>query len=258
MEYEALKVFNVDKLKVVITGSRQELGLISAKYAVDLIKELLAQKTEIRIIFAAAPSQNEFLHELSLDKSIEWHRIIAFHMDEYIGLQAQSPELFRVYLEKHIFSKVNPKQINLIDYSAADPDSECRRYETLLKEKPIDIVFMGIGENGHIAFNDPPVAEFNDPKFVKIVELADKCKIQQVNDAGFKTIDEVPSTAFTLTIPALISGTYLIVAVPGSRKAEAVYKTLYESINTTCPASILRTHSNAVLFLDKDSSSLLN
>jgi glucosamine-6-phosphate deaminase len=257
MKSETLGMFTVDKLNVVISDSRQQLGEVSAKYAANLIKDLFKEKEEIRIVFAAAPSQNEFLFELSIDKTIDWSKIVAFHMDEYIGLPTDSSELFRVYLNDHMFSKVNLKQVNLINPAASSPKVECNRYEALVKEKPIDIVFMGIGENGHIAFNDPPVADFNDTKFVKIVELEEKCKLQQVNDAGFKTIDEVPPTAFTLTVPALLSGKYLIVVVPGVRKAEAVNKTLNEAISTKCPASILRTHSSAVLFLDKDSSSLL-
>lgn len=257
MKFETFGKFTIDKLNVVISDSRQQLGEVSAKDAANLIKDLLKEKDEIRIVFAAAPSQNEFLYELSIDKTIEWSKIVAFHMDEYIGLPIDSPELFRVYLNNHIFSKVHLKQVHLINPATLNPEAECKRYEVLLKEKPIDIVFMGIGENGHVAFNDPPVADFKDTKFVKIVELEEKCKLQQVNDAGFKTIDEVPPTAFTLTVPALLSGKYLIVVVPGIRKAEAVFKTLNEAISTSCPASILRTHSNAVLYLDKDSSSLL-
>ncbi|MFA7420116.1 MAG: glucosamine-6-phosphate deaminase [Melioribacteraceae bacterium] len=257
MEFETAKMFTVDKLNVVVSENREQVGEVSAKYAASLIKDLLNEKSEIRIVFAAAPSQNEFLHELSKDKTIEWSKIVAFHMDEYIGLPAESPELFSFYLNNHIFSKVNLKQVHLINPASLSPETECQRYEALLKEKPIDIVFMGIGENGHIAFNDPPVADFYDTKFVKIVELEEKCKLQQVNDAGFKTIDEVPPTAFTLTVPALISAEYLVVVVPGIRKAEAVFKTLNDSVSTACPATILRTHSNAALYLDKDSSSLL-
>jgi len=257
MGINVTRTFTVEKLKVVIAENRNELGKISAQSVRNLIQELLNRKEEIRMIFAAAPSQNEFLYELTNDKSINWSRIVAFHMDEYIGLPQNSSELFSKYLNDHIFSKVNFRKVHLINSQEKDALKECKRYEALLKEKPIDIVCMGIGENGHIAFNDPPVADFNDKRFVKIVELEERCKAQQVNDTGFKTIDEVPPTAFSLTIPSLLSGTYLNIVVPGIRKAEAVRDTIYNEISTKCPATILRTHPGAVLYLDKNSASSL-
>lgn len=206
-------------------------------------------------MFAAAPSQNEFLEEL-LKHEIEWSRITAFHMDEYIGLCKDSPQLFSFYLKTHLFEKVNLKNVFYLNSINEDNKEECRRYSKLLNEKPIDIVFMGIGENGHIAFNDPPVADFNDKETVKIVELDLPCRQQQVNDGCFSSIDDVPKYALTLTIPALLSADYLSVAVPGKRKAEAVYKTLFDEISTDCPATILRNHKNAVLYIDCESFSL--
>jgi glucosamine-6-phosphate deaminase len=178
-------------------------------------------------------------------------------MDEYIGLLKNSDKLFGVYLNDHIFSKVKFKSVHLINSQEKNPDKECKRYEALIREKPIDIILMGIGENGHVAFNDPPVADFNDKTFMKIVELEEKCKAQQVNDAGFKSIDEVPKTAYTLTVPALMAAKYLSIVVPGIRKAEAVKSALTSDISTKCPATILRTHPDAVLFIDADSASLL-
>ncbi len=257
MENNIVRSFDVEKLHVVAAENRNEMARLSAEHVSGLINKLLNEKEEIRMVFAAAPSQNEFLEELTMDREIDWSRITAFHMDEYIGLPADSTELFSKYLTDHIFSKVNFKQVHFINSQANDKTAECKRYESLLKEYAIDIVCMGIGENGHIAFNDPPVADFNDPYFVKIIELDEKDKAQQVNDAGFKTIEEVPSTAYSLTVPALMAGTYLNVVVPGIRKAEAVKNTLYSSITTRCPATILRTHPNAVLFLDKESASMI-
>ncbi len=257
METNIANTFSVDKLKVVVTSNRQKLGEYSAAGISKIITSLLMKKDEIRIILAAAPSQNELLNELIKDAGIDWSRIVAFHMDEYIGLPENSPELFSKYLSDHIFSKVNFKEVHLISSGAKDNLKECQRYEALLREKPIDIVCMGIGENGHIAFNDPPTADFNDPTFVKVVELDEKCKTQQVNDAGFKNINEVPSTAYTLTVPALLSAGYLFIAVPGIRKAGAVSRTLNGKITTECPASVLRTHPDATLYLDADSSALL-
>lgn len=252
-----MKNFTVDSLNVVIASDRMELGILAAKNVSKLIQNLLEIKDEIRMIFAAAPSQNEFLSELIKHQNIDWSRIIAFHMDEYIGLPSESNQLFSKYLADNIFSKVNFKKVHIINSQATNILEECERYEALIKEAQIDIVCMGIGENGHIAFNDPPVANFNDKKLVKIVELDDVCRQQQVNDGCFKHIDDVPKSAITLTIPALISGNHLSVTVPGKRKAKAVKDTLYGEISTNCPASILRTHPNSILYLDNDSASLL-
>lgn len=249
--------FNVDRLNVVIASDRNELGKISAKHVSDVIINLLEIKDELRIIFAAAPSQNEFLQELTAESRIDWSRITAFHMDEYIGLSKDSPQLFSKYLEQNLFSKVNFKKVNIINSQTSNIEMECERYEKLLKEQPIDIVCMGIGENGHIAFNDPPVADFNDKKFVKVVKLDEPCKQQQVNDGCFNSIDAVPPYAVTLTVPALMSGNFLAVMVPGKRKAVAVFNTLKGDISTKCPASILRTHPYAYLYIDKDSASML-
>ncbi len=249
--------FNVDRLNVVIASGRNELGKISAKHVSDVIINLLEIKDELRIIFAAAPSQNEFLQELTAESRIDWSRITAFHMDEYIGLPKESPQLFSKYLEQNLFSKVNFKKVNIINSQTSNIEMECERYEKLLKEQPIDIVCMGIGENGHIAFNDPPVADFIDKKFVKVVKLDEPCKQQQVNDGCFNSIDAVPPYAITLTVPALMSGNFLAVMVPGKRKAVAVFNTLKGDISTKCPASILRTHPYAHLYIDKDSASML-
>ena len=255
MEQNGARTFVVDNLKVVVAPNRQKIGEYSAANVARLINKLLNEKEEIRIIFAAAPSQNELLGELIKDKSIEWSKIVAFHMDEYIGLPEHSDKLFSEYLTDHIFGKVSFKQIHLINSQEKDTKRECIRYETLLKEKPIDIVLMGIGENGHIAFNDPPVADFNDPFFVKVIELEERDKEQQVNDAGFSSINEVPKTAYTLTVPALLSARYLNIVVPGIRKAEAVKNTLTTVVSTKCPATILRRHQEAVLYIDRDSAS---
>lgn len=257
MEINIEHTFVVNNLKVVVAQNRQKVGEYAATNVSKLIHELLSTKDEIRMIFAAAPSQNEFLSEITNDKSIDWSKIVAFHMDEYIGLPEHSDKLFGEFLTEHIFSKVPFKAVHLINSQQTDTIKECKRYETLLKEKPIDIVCMGIGENGHIAFNDPPVADFNDPYFVKVVELEEKCKAQQVNDAGFESIDEVPKTAYTLTVPALLSARYLSIVVPGIRKAEAIKNTLTAKISTSCPATILRRHPDATLYIDEDSASYL-
>jgi glucosamine-6-phosphate deaminase len=251
------KEFKKDNLFIKVFSNREILGKAAAQEAADKINTILKNKSEIRIVFAAAPSQNEFLDELVKTKNIEWNRITAFHMDEYMGLDKNSEQSFRKYLKDRIFDKVDFKEVHLIQ-PKDDPKKEIERYEALLKEKPIDIIFMGIGENGHIAFNDPPFADFNDPHFVKIVELDEACRQQQVNDGCFPSFNEVPKQAVTLTVPALMSGENLFVVVPGLRKARAVFNTLNNEINIKCPASILRRHNNTILYLDEDSSSKLN
>ena len=209
------------------------------------------------MIFAAAPSQNELLYALATDKEIPWNRINAFHMDEYIGLSADAPQGFGNFLKEHIFGLADFKSVSYIDITASDAEKECKRYAELLAKYPTDIVVMGIGENGHIAFNDPPVADFNDKKAVKSVELDEICRNQQVNDGCFAKIDDVPKTAITLTVPTLFAGDHLFCIVPAKTKAKAVKATLCDDINEKCPATVLRRHKSAILYLDGDSSSLL-
>ncbi|MCK9279501.1 MAG: glucosamine-6-phosphate deaminase [Melioribacteraceae bacterium] len=247
-----------DKLEVDIYPTRSEMGKAAADYSVEIIKKVLSEKETLRVVFAAAPSQNEFLENILLRDDIEWNRIHAFHMDEYSGISPDSPQSFANWLKNKIFSKKPFASVSYVDTFQKNADEVCVEYEKLLKEAPIDIVFMGIGENGHIAFNDPPVANFNDPKWVKTVELEEKCKVQQVFDGCFKSIEDVPNNAITLTIPALLSADYLSVVVPGIRKSDAVKDTLEGEISTSCPATILRTHKKAKMFLDFDSANKIN
>lgn len=248
----------VDKLNVNIYPDRKTLGKEAAISVAGKIRDLLSIKDEIRMIFAAAPSQNEMLEELINMDGIDWTKITGFHMDEYIGLALESPQRFGIFLRDKIFNRVPFKQVHYIQPAIGKVEEECDRYSKLLQEKPIDIICMGIGENGHIAFNDPPVADFNDPQLVKVVELDEKCRQQQVNDGCFKTIKSVPKQAITLTVPILFSGENLFVVVPGESKARAILDTLMGPVNNQCPASILRNHSNAYLYIDNNSASLLN
>ena len=246
----------IDKLEIRTYKTRKEMGESAAADIEKKISELLKEKQEINMIFAAAPSQNEVLSALIASK-IAWERINAFHMDEYIGLPNKSAQSFGAFLEHSIFSKVNFKSVNYIKTNAEDVDKECERYASLIKEYKPDIVVMGIGENGHIAFNDPHVADFNDKKMVKVVELDNVCRRQQVNDKCFESIEQVPKQAITLTIPTLMSAPSVYCIVPGKNKAQAVKNTVYEEINERCPASALRIKENAILYLDGDSASLL-
>ncbi|MBP3685629.1 MAG: glucosamine-6-phosphate deaminase [Clostridia bacterium] len=248
-----------DLLLVKIGSSRREMGQLAAEDIRAKIIELLGEKEEINMIFAAAPSQNEVLEQLIAYDDIEWSRINAFHMDEYIGLAEEDAAAgFGNFLRARLFDRVPFKSVNILNGSAEDVDAECARYTELLKNNPTDIVVMGIGENGHIAFNDPWVADFNDPKTVKAVELDEMCRTQQVNDGCFPTIDRVPRFALTLTCPTLFAGKHLFCIVPAKTKAQAVKNTLNDEITVDCPATILRRHESAVLYLDPDSSSLLD
>ena len=252
-----MKTWKKDLLTVNAYETRAEMGTSAAADIKAKILALLQTKETINMIFAAAPSQNEVLASLALDQEIPWERVNAFHMDEYIGLSADAPQGFGNFLKEHIFGLAPFKSVNYIDISAKDPDKECERYAALLAEYPTDIVVMGIGENGHIAFNDPPVADFADTKAVKPVLLDEICRNQQVNDGCFATIDDVPKYAITLTVPTLFAGDYLFCIVPAATKANAVKATLCGEIGETCPATILRRHKNAILYLDGDSSALV-
>jgi len=205
------------------------------------------------MIFAAAPSQNEFLDALILQPGIAWERIAAFHMDEYIGLPTDAPQGFGNFLRERLFDKVPFGAVHYMDENASDPDAECRRYEALLRKYPTDIVCMGIGENCHIAFNDPHVADFKDAALVKKVGLDPTSRWQQVHDGCSGKLEEVPEYAITLTIPALVAASVVFCMVPAAHKAEAIRHTLTDEISEKYPSTILRRHANATLFIDQDS-----
>ena len=256
---ELIRDFRMDKLHVKAYQTRERMGRAAGLAAAEAIAKAIARQGSARVIFAAAPSQNETLATLTAEASVDWSKVTAFHMDEYIGLPADAPQRFSRYLKERVFDRVPLAAVHLLGGSIAtrnpgqSPEFECEYYANLLAEKPIDVVCLGIGENGHIAFNDPPVADFNDPQLVKIVTLDQPCRRQQVNDGCFPNIDAVPKTAVTLTIPALMRAATLICSVPGPTKRDAVRATLHDEISTHCPATILRTHDDCTLFLDADS-----
>ncbi len=237
--------------------TRGEMGRAAARDVAAVIRKLFEVKKSIRMIFAAAPSQSDFLDAFTSDKSVDFSRIHAFHMDEYIGLNPDAPQGFGNFLRESLFSKVCFASVSYLNGGAPDMDAECRRYAALLEEEPIDIVCLGIGENGHIAFNDPAVADFHDKKKVKIVELDAVCRQQQVNDGCFSSLSEVPTHAVTLTVPMLTSAAYHFCIVPTARKAAAVRGAVYGALSETCPATALRTCDNMTLYLDRESASEL-
>lgn len=243
-----------DKLKIGVYSDRAEMGKAAATAVIERIISLQAIKSEINMVFAAAPSQNEFLDTLVKNEKIQWEKINAFHLDEYIGLNREASQGFGNFLRRKLFGKVGFKSVNYLNGSNNGESLECERYSDLLMNYPLDIACIGIGENGHLAFNDPPVADFKDKALVKVVELDEVCRKQQVNDGCFETLDMVPAHALTLTIPAIMSAKYIYCMVPGKSKASAVVHTLKDEISEACPATILRTHEAAELFLDEDSA----
>ena len=251
-----VKEFTKDTLRVKIYDSRQAMGVGAAAEATAYLKALLAEQPYVNIIFAAAPSQNEFLEAMA-SSDVDWSRVNAFHMDEYIGLKKDAPQGFGNFLRKAIFDKVPFRSVHYIN-GEISPDVACQEYATLLEQNPVDVVFMGIGENGHIAFNDPHVANFEDQESVKVVDLDEKCRQQQVNDGCFASLDKVPTHAITLTIPTLCRAKRLFCVVPAATKAWAVNQTINGDISERCPASVLRRHDNATLYVDNHSSELLN
>lgn len=253
-----MREFKTDALQVEIFETRDEMGKKAADDVAACIKKELETKDELNMIFAAAPSQNDVLFHLCEKTDIEWEKINAFHMDEYIGLPADAPQGFANFLKDRLFDKKPFKSVNLINCSAQDPNEESARYSKLLQDNPTNIVVLGIGENGHIAFNDPPVADFDDKFLVKPVELDQICRQQQVNDGCFAKLDDVPKYALTLTIPALTRAAHMFCIVPCSTKAEAVKNTIYSEISTKCPATILRKHQDATLYCDKDAAALID
>ncbi|MDN3656814.1 glucosamine-6-phosphate deaminase [Ferruginibacter paludis] len=248
--------FTTDKLQTKIYASRTAMGEAAAGAVIARINELLTSRDVVNIIFAAAPSQNEFLAALT-NSILDWSRVRAFHMDEYIGLHPDAPQGFGNFLKEKLFNKLPFAAVHYLNGNDATPSAKCKRYAALLQQYPVDIVCMGIGENGHLAFNDPPVADFNDAQLVKIVELDQACRQQQVNDGCFATIGLVPTHAITLTIPALMAAPFIYCMVPGPTKAVAVFNTLHQDILELYPSTVLRRHNNAVLYLDGLSSGKL-
>lgn len=244
-------------MKLNFCNSRQEMGEKAGREAGDMLRALLGSQETVRMIFAAAPSQNETLEALCGLEGIDWSRVEAFHMDEYVGLSADHPAAFGNYLKEHVFGRLPFGRIEYIRVDAEDAQAECERYTALLQEKPVDIVMLGIGENGHIAFNDPGVADFKDKAWVKEVELDEVCRMQQVHDGCFESLDKVPKTALTLTIPALVSAGHMYCSVPAASKANAVRDAVEGPINEACPATILRKHADSHLYLDRDSARLI-
>lgn len=239
-----------DALTVVVAPSEDAMARSAAELAAQRIAAAVQQRGRARVAFAAAPSQSRFLAHLRADASVPWEAVEAFHLDEYLGLAADAPQRFRAYLDTHLFDHVPLARVHYLEPYDQEPEAAGRAYAARLAERPLDVACIGIGENAHLAFNDPHVADFDDPELVKVVELDLACRTQQVHDGCFGRLDDVPTRALTLTLPAIHAAHAIVCVVPGERKAAAVERTLEGPIGSDCPATILRTHPGATLFLD--------
>jgi glucosamine-6-phosphate deaminase len=252
------KTLQYDQLPVAIYPSNAALGAAAAQTARQIIQAAIAERGAAYVILATGNSQLTFLHALRTLEGIDWSKVTVFHMDEYVGIDPAHPASFPRFLRQHLLDQVQPGQFYPVPSQAADLEVACRAYERLLRAQPLDLVAMGWGENGHIAFNDPPYADFDDPVWVKVLPLAAASRRQQVGEGHFATMAEVPTHAITLTVPALLAPKRILCIVPEARKAAAVRACLTLPVSEERPGSILRTVAHAQLYLDPDSAALLN
>jgi glucosamine-6-phosphate deaminase len=255
---EKVRYFRVENLAVEVHPDGKSLGAAAAQAAAEAMKELGSRLESFGVIFATGVSQQDTLEALTRMDGIPWDRVRGFHLDEYVGLPIEHAASFRRYLRENLTSKVDMRSFHEVDGTAADPDQVCRLYGERLASANPKLCLLGIGENGHLAFMDPAVADFNDPRDVKVVRLDAACRAQQVAEGWFNNLEAVPERAISVTIPAMLRVPKLIVSVPGSRKAAIVRRTLEEAISTKCPATILRTHPDVTVFLDQESASELD
>lgn len=246
-----------DALQVRIYRDQEDMARDVAAEVSELLAGRVASQGSAAAIMATGNSQIRFLAQLVKLGAVDWSKVTLFHMDEYLGLPGDHSASFRRYMRERVEALVRPKAFHYIRGDSEQPIAECERYESLLRAQPIDLCCLGIGENGHLAFNDPPVASFTETRWVKIVKLDDACKMQQVKEGHFPGLDAVPPYAITLTVPALCSARRMICVAPERRKADAVRNTLLGAVATSCPASYLRTQAQASLYLDRDSAARL-
>lgn len=252
-----MQQFKADDLDVRVYGTLDDLATDAALEVNTLLRDAIQKNGSAAVILATGNSQIEFLKKLVALKVVDWTTVSLFHMDEYLGISAEHKASFRKYLRERVETLVRPKVFHYIDGESDLPLDECERYSNLLQAQPVDLCCLGIGENGHLAFNDPPVARFEEKRAIKIVKLDHACKMQQVREGHFPNLEAVPPYALTLTIPALCSARRMICIAPERRKAEAVKNALKGPVSTACPASFLRRQKHCTLLLDRDSASLL-
>lgn len=243
-------------LRMQVYADRAAAGTAAAHDAAEAMRQQAAGRDKIGVIFATGASQTAMLGALTTIEGIPWEKVLGFHMDEYIDIDPNHPASFRRFLRERLTSRVPIGHFLGVDGNK-DPAAECRDYEEALRRAQPQLCLLGIGENGHLAFNDPAEANFQDTADMKVVSLDDACRAQQVAEGWFPNLNEVPRKALTLTIPALFRTQKLLASVPGPRKAAIVRRTALEPISTACPATILRTHPDATVYLDPDSAAEL-
>ncbi len=249
--------FETDMLKIKIFEDDINMGQAAAEYASEVLNRSIRDKGAANIIIATGASQFTFYDALRKTQDLDWNRVTVFHLDEYVGMSDKHPASFRKYLKDRILQYVKVKKVYFLNGENENLEAEIDRYEALLESTEIDLACIGIGENGHIAFNDSPIADFNDPHLVKMVELDEDCRKQQWGEGWFPTLNEVPTHALSLTVPAIMKANIISCVVPDARKAQAVYNTVNSEISEKCPATILRTHSDCTLYLDRNSAQKL-
>jgi glucosamine-6-phosphate deaminase len=256
--YANVRKLRVGNLKLEIYPDPAAAAAAAATYVADTLRSLSKEASDIGVIFATGVSQLLTLRVLTQLPGLPWSQIRGFHLDEYVGLPVSHPASFRYYLQKNLTSCVQMKEFSEIDGTASDLDQVCIDYGNRLRSSNPQLCLLGVGENGHLAFNDPGEADFDDARDVKVVTLDKVCRQQQMAEGWFKSIGEVPRRALTLTIPPILRVPRLIVSVPGPRKARIVKEMLESPISTACPATILRSHPDATVYLDEESASELN
>jgi glucosamine-6-phosphate deaminase len=249
-----VRKLQIDRLPVEVYESQAAMGAAAAAVAQKLLQQAIAERGEANLILATGNSQLSFLHALRELPGIAWNKVRVFHMDEYLGIEPTHPASFPLFLHEHILDQVKPGKFYPVPGQPEDVEVACDEYAALLQQYPADLVALGFGENGHLAFNDPPFAKFDDPRWVKVVTLDETSRKQQVGEGHFPTLDSVPTHAITLTVPALLAAKRVLAIVPEARKVYAVRACLYEPVSEDRPGSILRTVDHATLYLDPDSA----
>ena len=255
-ESNPTRQFGVAQVQVKVFGDKYALGEAAAAFVGECLRQTIRAKKAANLIVATGASQYEFLAALRQQEGVDWQKVTAFHLDEYLGISATHSASFRRYLRERLFDLLPFGAVHLLEGDEPDPERECQRYAALLAANPADVACIGIGENGHLAFNDPP-ADFHTPKLVHVVALDEACRRQQVGEGHFATMADVPTQALSLSIPAILAAKTVSCIVPDGRKAEAVRCSLEGPISADCPGSALRLHADCRVFLDKDSASLL-
>jgi glucosamine-6-phosphate deaminase len=256
-EPSVLSELSAGRMRARVYDTPTALGLAAARNTAEVVRRAVDETGTARIVVATGNSQLPFVHALAREKGVPWDAVTVFHLDEYVGIDAEHPASFQRWIATNVAGPLKPAVVHYLRPDPTDPTAEARRYEELLRAAPLDLVCLGIGENGHIAFNEPHQTDFQDPSWARIISLDDRSRQQQVDEGHFPDLDAVPDRAITLTVPALLAPRHIQVVVPERRKAEAVHATFTAPVSPACPATILRDQPHARLFLDQDSAARL-